>query len=467
MRLIAGVACSLLLFACDAAPNEAMLRPTRAPVSSPTNEDVRVIGLVGTLSGPNSTQGEDAFAGADVAVSKLNQNVAAGRPPFQLVTQDDGGDPAAALQLITELSLDARTVGIIYAGPPEALPRAEAALTQSGIPAILCFGDLYSGRLLRPHIFQVAPPYLWQARAITRYLSDDRDYVKAGALVSRDLSGEIAAASLRSAAEEQDLRIAIRRYSGTADIPSALKGLRKARAEAVIFQGSADAFAGVAEIQAQQDHEYRDTPRARLGSARPAVRAAREAGWWHPQLVGFDGALAPGTSELAAGTLAADSYARGTHALPIPSFQNFRSAFEEWWGDPALGWEYRGYDAARMIGWAAQNTRPGDDIAPTLEKMKEVRFGGLDITFGPDDHTAVDQTTIGLWAIPRQGFNPPAHELPWMPLARGFSIDGTRTAIMSKDWRYLFRNPPPPNGPAPPIERMRYAVNSSGSDKVH
>ncbi|HEV3472967.1 MAG TPA: hypothetical protein VG408_07140, partial [Actinomycetota bacterium] len=181
----------------------------------------------------------------------------------------------------------------------------------------------------------------------------------------------------------------------------------------------------------------------------------------------FDATIAPDMDDLVPGTLAADSYARGTHALPIPSFENFQDAFEEWWGEPALGWEYRAYDAARMIGWAAQNGRPTDDVARSLESMRGARFGGLDITFGPDDHTAVDQTTIGLWAMPRPGFSPASDGLPWMPLARGFSIDGERTAVMSRDWRYLFRNPPPPDGPAPRITRMRYAVNSPRSDAIH
>lgn len=466
-RWVASLVGSMLLFACDAVPPDAMLRPSRAPVASPTSTDTRVIGLVGTLTGADGARGNDAFEGADVAVSRLNQNVDPGRPSFELVTLDDGGDPRVAAQLVQELALSDRTVGIVFAGPPEALPGTEAALTQSGIPAILCFGDLYSGRLLRPHIFQASPPYLWQARAITRYLSDDRAYAKAGALVERGLSGDIAATSLKEAAREQDLTVVIRRYGDTADIPSALGKLRKARAEAVIFQGSGDAFAGVAEIQAQQKRDYRGTPRARIGSASPSVRAARiRRGWWHPQLLGFDAAIASDGADLDPGTLAADSYARGTHALPIPAFENFQSAFQEWWGEAAVGWEYRGYDAARMIGWAAQNTRPGDDIAGTLESMRQMRFGGLDITFGPDDHTAVDQTTIGLWAIPRPGFGA-AGNFPWLPLARGFSIDGTRTAVTARDWRYLFRNPPPPDGPAPPITRMRYAVNSAGSDQVH
>jgi hypothetical protein len=122
-----------------------------------------------------------------------------------------------------------------------------------------------------------------------------------------------------------------------------------------------------------------------------------------------------------------------------------------------------------MIGWAAHRTRPGDDVAATLETLDGARFGGLDVTFGPDDHTAVDQTTVGLWVRPRGAFADlvPTTALPWLPLARGFSIDGDRTVISNRDWKFLFRNPPPPDGPAPRIGRMRYAVTSPRSDRIH
>jgi hypothetical protein len=186
-------------------------------------------------------------------------------------------------------------------------------------------------------------------------------------------------------------------------------------------------------------------------------------------VVGFDLGIA-GEESYPVGTVIADTYARGAHFLPVPSFERFRESFVEWWdGAEPLGWELRAYDAARMIGWAAQRSALSDDIAPVLEGLTGTRFGGLDITFGPDDHTAVDQQTIGLWVRPRSAFEYllPDGDLPWLPLARGFSIDGERTAILNQDWRYLVRNPPPPDGPAPKLRRMRYAVTSPRSDPVH
>lgn len=438
-RVAAVLGLCALLTACVTDDGSPTLTPRR-PLSSPTGEDTRVIGLVGTMSGEDMWRGEDAFEGADLAVHILNRSVDEGRPQFQLVTLDDAGDPERATELVEQLAADAKTVGIVYAGPPEGLPPAERALTQARIPAILCYGDLYAARLLRPHIFQASPSFLWEARVIARYLLRDRGYRKLGVLVSRSLSGDTALSSLKAGLQQTgNYRLIATRYSGEEDPFELTRKFRKKRVKAVVVEGDPSFVATIA-------------------SAAPRY-----------QVVSFDQGMAADTS-YSVGTVVADTYARGTHFLPVPSFERFRDAFKEWWdGAEPLGWEVRAYDAASMLGWAAQRTPVGADTATFLERLRGARFGGLDVTFGPDDHTAVDQQTIGLWVRPRSAFEPliPTNDLPWLPLSRAFSIDGDRTVILNRDWRYLFRNPPPPDGPAPRFGRMRYAVTSPSSDPIH
>jgi hypothetical protein len=173
-----------------------------------------------------------------------------------------------------------------------------------------------------------------------------------------------------------------------------------------------------------------------------------------------------------AGTVASDTYARGAHYLPVPSFRKFRTAFRGWWDSDPLGWERRAYEAVRMIGWAAGRSEEGDDLARVLEGMRGARIGGLDVTFGPDDHTSVDQTTVGLWVVPRRGADARERgrlpdQLPWVPLARGFSIDGERTDVLPADWRHLFKGSPPKNRPAPRISRSIFGVATPRRDPVH
>lgn len=437
-RVVLVLLCCVLV-ACDADAPESDGAPRR-PVSTPTgDEDTRIIGLVGTMSGEDMWRGEDAFEGADLAVHILNRSVDEGRPLFQLVTLDDEGDPQRATELVTQLAANDDTVGIVYGGPPEGLPPAERALTLAGIPAILCYGDLYSARLLRPHLFQASPPFLWQARTIARYLVRDRGYRRVGVLASRSLSGDTAVASLRAALDQtRPTRVVVARYTDIGGVPRSTVRLHRRDVDAVVVEGDGHVLSLAAR--------FRDM-----------------------QAVGFDLGMRA-TRAFPIGTVASGTYARGAHYLPIPSFERFRAAFSDWWdGDEPLGWELRAFDAASMIGWAAQKTRPGADVAATLESLNGARFGGLDVTFGPDDHTAVDQTTIGLWVRPRSAFTDliPTSDLPWLPLARGFSIDGERTSILNRDWKFLFRNPPPPDAPAPRVGRMRYAVASPRSDRVH
>lgn len=435
----------------------------REPVSSPAGEDTTIVGLVGTMTGPDSWRGEDAFEGADLAVHELNRGD--GRE-FELVTLDDGGEPERAIDLLMELAAGERTAGIVYAGPPEALPSAEAALEDAGIPAVLCYGDLYSARLLKPNIFQVSPPYLWQARRLASYLYRDRRYTRVGLLVPRSLSGRTARQSFAAAAQQLGRRPAtVVTYPPDAEILDAeIDALQRERVQAILVDGDADAFGIAAADLAARGSAYRTTGLAR--------RPAR--GHWRPQLAGFDAALsAQVTPALSPGTVVSDDYARGAHYLPIPSLRAFRAAFEDWWGEEPLGWERRAYEAGRIIGWATARAEATDtSIAAAAATLRGRRFGGLDLVFGPDDHTAVNQPQVGLWVVPRPGAPVPEREalpdsLPWTPLARGFSIDGETTDVAARDWRFLFRKAPPKNGPSPKNSRWRFGVATPRSDPVH
>ncbi|MDQ4024531.1 MAG: ABC transporter substrate-binding protein, partial [Actinomycetota bacterium] len=209
VRLIgAALAAAVALVACDS--TEPGDRPSlRRPVSSPAGEDTTIVGLVATMTGADAWRGEDAFEGADLAVHELNRGADEDGRKYELVTLDDEGDPVRAAELVMRLAASDRTAGVVYAGPPEGLPSAEGALEESGIPALLCYGDLYSARLLKPNLFQVSPPYLWQARRIAAYLYRDRRYARVGLLVPKTLGGRTARQSFTAAAASLGRRAAV------------------------------------------------------------------------------------------------------------------------------------------------------------------------------------------------------------------------------------------------------------------
>jgi hypothetical protein len=475
-RPVSLLVVSLLLAAtaaCDGGDDPG-LGVLRTPLGRPTDSENLVVGLVGTMTGPDAWRGEDAFEGADLAIHELNVTIASDSPPFRLTRLDDGGDPATALSSLQRLASLENLVGVIYAGPPEVLAEAEDALAARGVPALLLYGDLYSERKLTPHVFQVSPPLLWQARRIGAYLGRDRRYRRFGALVRRSSLGRTAARSLRGAAPGSLRGPKVVRYD-PADLGPALEALKRAHTEAVVVQGSPADFSAVVAALEGMGAAYTTTNAARIASAPPRTRRARRrSNWWAPQVVFFDlGFSARATTAPSPGTVVAETYARGAYYLPVPTFQRFRVAFREWWdGERPLGWQNRAYEAARMIGWAVDRTAAGRDIARTLEGLSRERFGSLDVSFGPDDHTAVEAATVGLWVVPRPeevtreaGRLPP--DLPWVPLARGFSIDGETLDIPPEDWSHLVRNPPPEGAPAPRFSRLRFGVRTGRKDPVH
>lgn len=472
-RRIIGIALALLaLVSCQSDGNRDGTTTRRTPLETPTGSGNDVIVLVGTSSGDNSWRGDGAFRGADLGVSYLNRTRSDGDPIVELVTLDDGGDVDEAIRLIQQEAAKEHTIGVVFAGPATALARAEAALAEAKIPAMLCFGDLYGAGLLSDHVFQMSPSYVWEADRIARYIIRDRRYETTGGLVRDSLSGRVARRALREAFRRLGRRApVIEPYTDAEGIAEGLRRLKARRVEAIVLESSPSGGVATLSRLERMGATYSTTSAARIASASNRVRARVNARNWRPQVVGFDGLLTqlPGDLDVAEGTIAADTYARGVHYLPIPSLVGFREAYEDWWGERPLNWERRSYEAVRLIGWAARNTTDGDPVE-TLETLKGERFGGLDVAFGPRDHMAIDPSSVGLWVVPRRGAARESQRLPdglpWVPLGRGFSRDGRRTSIPPRDWRWLFRTNRTAGLP-PLVSQGRFGVTSGRSDPFH
>lgn len=486
-RLTLALVLVVALAACDGAEGDDSRFRVRMPVSSPTSETGPVIALVGTMSGPDAWRGKDAFEGVDVAIQVLNRTARPSELDLSVVGFDDEGDPERARELIAEAVRSPRVAGLVFAGPAEALARSEGALAEAGVPAMLVYGDLYSARLLRRHLFQVSPPYLWQARRIAPYLLDDRRYRRIGVIAQDSLMGETAIDALRTALRDEGGALAaVATYRADPDdLAARLERLKDARVEAVVFHGdppdAARLFAAIdamgANYVSTEAARTVPAPGERRGGrkARKARKAALRDRPWRPQIVGFDGminSLSAVETEIPAGTVAADIYARGSFYLPVPSFQSFKAVFKDWWDEPPSGWQRRSYEATLLLGWAHRNTEPGEDRVATLERLRNERFGGLDVSFGPDDRTAAIPTTVGLWVVPRSGIDVREADrlpdgMPWVPLSRTFSTGGKRTDVLPRDWEHLFFGSYRLDGPAPKVTRARFGVTTTRRDPVH
>ncbi len=453
----------LVVPACDLGAGD-LDGSQRVPVTRPRTERGPVVGLVGTMTGPGAWRGDDAFEGADLGVNVLNRSLPPEREPYELITLDDHGDPATALALVERLAADSAIVGVVYAGPSEVLPRAEEALADGGVPAILCFGDLPAGahQGSGSHLFQVSPPIRWQARRLAAYILDDRAYRTTGLLTERSPSGRAARRALQEALTGAGGRrarwVAIR--EGASNLMEVLSRLRRGGVEALVVGGGQRMVERLEGALRRAGELYHSTDAARTRSRSGEKRPSQ----WRPQVMLFDLGLAPGIG-LRAGTVAAESLARGAHYLPVPGFRRWRSAFVDWWDAGPYGWELRAYQAVGMIGWAALRSRPEDDLATSLEAARSVRFGGMTVSFGPRDHLAVEPGSVGLWTIPRLGIQVPERErlpgvMPWVPLARTFGRDAGALFAPGEARRLWERH-------ADGSLHLRFGVGTPRSDPVH
>jgi len=449
----------------------------RFPLDDPTEPSVPldslVVGLVGTLSGPESWRGEDAFEGADLGVHMLSRTRPDELRPFELRPLDDGGDPTRARELVVVLTALESTVGIISAGPQEGLAGVEDDLEAAGVPLILCCGDPPGGT--HSHMFQVSPPLAWQARELAAYLLRDRGYARIGVLAEDSGAGDAAVAALGAGLAGAPRRLVVVRYPrGLSDLREHLRTLRKRRVEAMVVQGSPAAATAVFEGLRRMGAAYRTTSAARIASAPPRRRAARRAsGSWHPLVAGLDAFVSPRARAPRRGSIASDSFARGAHLLPAEPLRRFRSAFWRWWGARPLGWERRSYEAALMLGWAVRRAASDTDLAAVLEGLRGRRFSGSSVTFGARDHVAPNLGAMGLWVVPEDGLpvqerilRARLSEFPWVPLARTFTREGSRTSIRRALWPTLFGRRRSADR-APPYWDMLWSVRTPPSDPVH
>ncbi len=320
-------------------------------------------------------------------------------------------------------------------------------------------------------------PLSWEAGRIVRYLASDRRYVTVGALIERGPGGGAALGALRTAARQAGAAISLpsARYGRAGGgVERALVRLRSRNAEAIVVHGRPALFAqALAELR-RQDAAYTTTAAARIASAPTASpRGLRRR--WRPQVVGFAGAIAPGTAAAApAGTAAADSLARGPHYLPVAPLQAFEEAYVDWWAAPPLRWERGSYEAVRLLGWAATTgeTRDDGDLAETLEGLHGRRYGGFGVHLGETDHVVAERSTIGLWVVPRPGARVAERGelpdgLPWVPLARTFARSGGRTRLPAEVWDELFAGNVGPTGRPPKFTQMQVGVTTSRGDPVH
>jgi ABC-type branched-subunit amino acid transport system substrate-binding protein len=338
---------------------------------------------------------------------------------------DDQGDAARVDDLLGQALPAGRPVLVV--GDAAAVAARRRDIEAAGIPVFLVGADLYTSRQLFRHAFQVSTPVLWEARVIARYLAVDRGIRAAVPVYGSQADAERRA--LKQAAREEGFGL----------LPAvAPDEAGTAGADAVISLADAPVAARVAEA-------------AGAAPERPIV-ALGVAGL-SPEVVGH----------VAAGDVAVAPYTWAGWAEPIARVHDFRERFRARFGRSPGGLEQEGYDAVLVLTDALEKSsgERGEALLRALESFRDEPYSALPVRLGPDDHTFIDDSQLGLFIAdgPVAG-EPWVTEPPyWRPLMRTFTSDGERTVILDIDKQVFFPGWKDPR-PSPKYRRSRYGITT-------
>jgi ABC-type branched-subunit amino acid transport system substrate-binding protein len=414
--------------------------PSAVP-SSPKPYDVAVIASV---TGPTSATDATYLDGMRLAEAEVNDAGGVLERPIRLEVVDDRGEPELAGMLLEE-ALQARPVATFYVGQGSVVSARRSLIEEAGAPVFLLSGDLYTSRELFRQTFQTGIPWRWQAAVVMRYLVVDRRYTRVLAVVEAGPQHRAAREAIEAASQEEgaSLSTTLTLVPGEPLDPIVREG---ANAEAVIFLG------GAAET-------------TRLSEAIAALPDP-------PQLAASFEALSPEAATAMPGTVAAYPYTWAGWADPIPRVGAFRARFHEALGHPPAGFEQEGYDAVQLVADGLARTRGegSDALVRALQGFRERIYSSLPVRFGPDDRTAIDDSQLGLFAVPApdQVPEPWLSDVPrWRPLMRTFTFDGEKTNVLDRDKRVFFPRWRKPR-PSPKYWRSRYGITTRPrQDSLH
>ncbi len=195
-----------------------------------------VIGQSAALSGPYENSGKEFKRGAEIAFEAVNQAGGVAGRQISLVSLDDGGDAGKA---------KANTQKLIADGALALFGYSDTITAQAAIPLLTegklaLFGSATGADSLREpvikQVFNVRASFRDEAEEMVSQLSK-RSVTKIAVFYQNDAHGRAGLAAVEAALQKRNLRIFL---VATIDrnnpkIPSAVDGLSKSAAEAVII----------------------------------------------------------------------------------------------------------------------------------------------------------------------------------------------------------------------------------------
>ncbi|QNA89174.1 branched-chain amino acid ABC transporter substrate-binding protein [Massilia sp. Dwa41.01b] len=351
-----------------------------APGGAAAQEVVR-IGHSAAVTGPVAYFGKDTENGARMAIEALNARgvqIKGKKVRFELVAEDDGGDPKQATNVAQKL-VDARVNGVVGHETSGTTIPASKIYHQAGIPQISpsSTSPKYTQQGFNT-AFRVVANDVQLGRALGHYAVREMGAKRIAVIDDRTAYGQGLAVEFAKALQQQGGTVVAREFTHdkAADFSAILTKIRAARPDLVFF-GGMSAVAG------------------------PMLRQMKQLGFT-ARMMGGDGICSDEIHKLSGGAMTDGQVfcaeAGGVDAAGKAAMDNFRAAYRKRFGiDVQINAPYA-YDAVMTMADAmvkAGSTAP----AAYLPTLARTRYAGVTGPIAFDERGDIRDGTITLYTF--------------------------------------------------------------------
>ena len=332
-----------------------------------TGQEVVRIGHSAAVTGPVSYFGKDTENGARMAIEALNARgmlIGGKKVRFELMAEDDGGDPKQATSVAQKL-VDARVNGVVGHETSGTTIPASKIYFQAGIPQISpsSTSPKYTQQGFNT-AFRVVANDVQLGRALGRYAVKEAGARRVAVIDDRTAYGQGLATEFAKGLQQQGVRVVAREFTHdkATDFNAILTKIRATKPDLVFFGGMSSV-------------------------AGPMLRQMKQLGL-NAKLMGGDGICSDEIHKLSGGAMADGQVfcaeAGGVDAAGKAAMDNFRAAYKKRFGiEVQINAPYA-YDAVMTMAQAmakAGSTSPARYL-PALAAIEHKGVTGL-VAFDP------------------------------------------------------------------------------------
>jgi ABC-type branched-subunit amino acid transport system substrate-binding protein len=337
-----------------------------------------LVGQCAALKGSIASLGTSMKEGIEACFAACNAAGGVHGRTLKLISVDDSYDPDKTVDGTLKLIDDEKVFSLIgYVGTPTskvALPIVE----EKKVPLVGLFtGAMLLRQPVSHYVVNIRASYDDETEALVEHLAGERHIQRIGVFYQDDSFGRAGMAGVRKALEKRHLQIVGEgKYArNTLAVKSGLSSLMNSRPDAIIIVAPYQPAA--AFIKAAADINF--APAFATISFVGTESLIRELGPLAENVIISQVVPSPECPD-----------------LPVAS--DFREALNKYQpgAEPTFA-ALEGYISARIYVHALQQagrdlTREG--VIQALEKMTSEEIGGLHVSFGPDDHQALNQVFL-------------------------------------------------------------------------